>query len=113
MPARGLEHLNRHAANGNIPTGFAAWQCRYAEHGVATFPVAVDASTKRPMITNYGRVGLRGSRRLTLKYGEASSFGFVAGKRNRLTIVDLDDVDESILTEGERLFGSSPLVWVT
>lgn len=94
-------------------SNFAAWQPRYAAHGVATFPVVVADGNKRPAITGYDKIGLPGSYQLAIKFAEARSFGFMAGGRNRLTVLDLDDTDPAILKESERLFGPSPLVWRT
>jgi hypothetical protein len=51
---------------------FAAWEPRYAEHGITTFPV-VD---KRPAITNYLRIGRAGSKQLALKFPSADALGF-------------------------------------
>jgi hypothetical protein len=92
---------------------FAEWQPRYAERGVATFPVTIGNGDKKPSITGYLKTGLRGSSQLALKFPSADSFGFACGACNGITIVDLDDTDPAIIREGERLFGVSPLHWRT
>jgi Primase C terminal 1 (PriCT-1) len=91
---------------------FAEWQPVYAKHHVATFPVTIDGD-KTPSVRGYLKTGLRGSGQLALKFADAESFGFACGSYNRLTIVDMDDTDPTIVSEGERLFGSSPLLWRT
>src|SRR5207302_7936789 len=53
---------------------FAEWQPRYAQHGVATFPVRIIGSDKKPGIKGYLKTGLRGSAQLALKFAEAQSF---------------------------------------
>src|SRR5688572_1687188 len=92
---------------------FAEWQPRYAEHGIATFPVEIADGNKRSATKGYLKTGLRGSGQLAIKFPDARSFGFGCGRRNAITIIDMDNTDPAILSEGERLFGCSPLVWRT
>ena len=93
---------------------FALWQPRYAEHGIATFPVIITPDgNKKPAITGYLKIGLRRSAEIAIKFANANAFGFACGPGNRITIVDLDDTDEAIVQEGERLFGVSPVLWRT
>lgn len=95
-----------------IAGAFAQWQPRYARHGVATFPLEIIGKEKKPMISNYGRVGLRGSGQLALKFPEAQALGFMAGRRT-VFVTDLDSRDEQIIRVGEKMFGRSPLLWRT
>jgi len=69
---------------------FAEWQPRYAKHGVATFPV----QNKRPRIHHWQKAGLLGSSQLAMKFADADAFGFQCGKRNRITLIDIDSRDE-------------------
>jgi hypothetical protein len=92
---------------------FGEWQPRYAAHGIALVPVQVIAKDKKPLTKGYNKTGLRGSADLALKFAEAQAFGFVCGVQNRVTVVDMDSTDPAIVTEGERLFGASPLLWRT
>ena len=89
---------------------FAEWQPRYAEHGVATFPVNDD---KKPLVTRYDRIGVNASGQLAfdLRFEDCMNLAFMAGKRNRLSIVDVDTDDEAVWREAERIFGPTPL-WV-
>lgn len=89
---------------------FAEWQPRYAEHGVATFPVNDD---KKPLVTRYDRIGVTASGQLAfdLRFEECMNLAFMAGKRNRLSVVDVDTADEAVWREAERVFGPTPL-WV-
>jgi hypothetical protein len=90
---------------------FALWQPQYAAHRVVTFPV--DVGRKKPSVSNFMKMGAKVSAQLAMKFPGAESFGFVSGKKNRLTIVDIDSTDEAVLRETERLFGSSPVMWRT
>jgi hypothetical protein len=90
---------------------FARWQPEYAAHRVVTFPV--DIGRKKPSVSNFMEMGPKASLQLAMKFPGAESFGFVSGKKNRLTIVDIDSTDEAVLRESERLFGSSPVIWRT
>ena len=93
---------------------FCYWQPKYAQHGIATFPVTITPNNdKVPRTRGYLQTGLQGSAQLALKFADAELFGFACGKRNRITIVDLDDTDPTIVEEGERIFGQSPLLWRT
>jgi len=92
---------------------FAEWQPRYAQRGVATFPVQIIGNDKKPRTKGYLKTGLRGSAQLAAKFADAKSFGFACGRYNRLMVVDMDSTDPAIIREGERLFGTSPLLWRT
>ena len=72
---------------------FAQYQPRYAEHGVATFPVN---DNKRPAVSNYLRMGLQASRRLTEKFCDADGLGFACGERSGITVLDVDSPDERL-----------------
>lgn len=85
---------------------FPAIQAAYAAHGVATYPVTSD---KTPAVRGYSRVGGPGSAQLAIKFMAAEAAGFLAGRRNRVSIVDVDSPDHRLIVEVERLFGSSPL----
>src|SRR5262245_48884495 len=89
---------------------FAEWQPRYAERGVATFPVS---GIKVPRVLNWQKVGLKGSAQLALKFADADAFGFQCGRRNRITLVDIDSPDEQVVGEAIELFGESPIIWRT
>lgn len=89
---------------------FAEWQPRYAEHGIATFPVNDD---KKPLIARYDRIGVNASGQLAfdLRFDECMNLAFMAGKRNRISVVDVDTADEAAWREAEKVFGPTPL-WV-
>jgi hypothetical protein len=86
---------------------FAQWQPRYAEHGVATFPVAAN---KRPAVKHWQRIGLRGSQQLAIKFDSADAFGVVMGQRNRISVLDVDSNDERLLADAMSRHGQTPFV---
>lgn len=89
-------------------TIFQAWQPLYAERRIATFPVSQE---KRPLVDHYGKIGLRASAQLAQRFATAENFAFLAGARNRISVVDVDTTDELIWHGAEKQFGSTPL-WV-
>lgn len=87
---------------------FATWQPLYEEAGIATFPV--DAARKSPSVGNYLRAGLLASRQWAGKFADADGIGFACGKRNKLTVLDIDTPDENTLADAMRKFGPSPVI---
>src|SRR4051812_607452 len=84
---------------------FAEWQRRYAELGLATFPV----EGKRPTIRGYMKVGLAASQQLAIKFPAAEAFG-LACRKNRITVLDVDAPDERLLADIMSEVGPSPFV---
>lgn len=84
---------------------FAHWQPRYAQRGIATFPVR----DKRPAVRGYLKLGMRASNQLATKFQADDAFGF-ACRRNGITVLDVDAPDERLLAEAMEEFGESPLV---
>jgi hypothetical protein len=89
---------------------FSDWQPVYAEHGIATFPVMITPDRKKPMITNWQKVGMRGSTDLANKFPDATAFGFLCGKRNKVALVDIDSPDEKLLASALDLYGPTPVI---
>lgn len=87
---------------------FAHWQPAYAEAGVSTFPVHGEA--KRPAVGNYLRGGRQASAEWARKFPDADALGFACGKRNRLTVLDIDAPDERLFADAMNKLGPSPVV---
>ena len=88
------------------PSGvFAEWQPRYAEFGLATFPVR----EKRPAIRGYMGLGLAASQKLAIKFPTANSFG-LACRKSRITVLDVDAPDERLLADMMSELGPSPFI---
>ena len=78
----------------------------YAEHGIATFPVGAD---KKPAITHYQRLGLRGSGQLVARHAHAIGLGFMSNARNRIAVLDYDDTDERGFADALNRHGDTPI----
>ena len=95
---------------------FDMWQPRYAEHGIATFPVRFIERNgkvdKVPAVRGYMKLGLRVSTELTRKdkFADADGIGFALGARNRIAVVDVDTRDENVVADVLACYGPSPLV---
>jgi hypothetical protein len=89
---------------------FAQYQPIYAEHRIATVPV--DPNEKKPLVKHPHRFGLPGSRELARKprFADANGIGFYPGKRNRVTVLDIDTSDEQVLRDALDRHGQSPLI---
>lgn len=85
---------------------FAQWQPRYAEHGIATFPVR----EKRPVVRGYLKLGAPTSARLTERFSDVDALGFTLGGRNKITVLDIDTPDQRILAEALDQYGQTPVV---
>jgi Bifunctional DNA primase/polymerase, N-terminal len=78
---------------------FSKWQPLYAERGIPTFPL--DGESKKPRVTNFSKMGLPASRRIAEKpaLAAASGIGFMAGPRNKITVLDIDVPDERVAAD--------------
>ena len=79
-----------------MPDGLPRIQAAYAAHGVATYPLTAG---KAPAVRGYHRIGAPYSAQLAMKFSAAFAAGFVAGRRNRLTVVDIDSKDHRLVAE--------------
>jgi len=71
---------------------FKQWQPEYAARGIATFPVR---ETKTPAVRGWQKVGLKASAVLAERKS-AAAFGYVTGRRAKITVLDIDTTDERI-----------------
>ena len=88
---------------------FSEWQPRYAECGIATFPVRIDGTQKKPAVSNWQRMGRRASTRLLLKFGEFDALGFQLGPRSRISVLDVDTRDERVFADALNRHGQTPI----
>jgi Bifunctional DNA primase/polymerase, N-terminal/Primase C terminal 1 (PriCT-1) len=107
-----MSPINQRSARINKAGLFSRRQPQYAAHNIATFPVLITEEAKRPAVTNYGKVGLPGSAELASKrqFEDANAFGFMTGPRSKITVLDVDTTDETILANALDQHGQSPLV---
>ena len=85
---------------------FEHWQAEYAERRVATFPVRPD---KTPAVRGYLGIGRKASNQMAMSFADATGIGF-ACKRNRITVLDVDTTDESVLADGLARYGDTPFI---
>jgi hypothetical protein len=95
----------------SAPT-FAHWQAAYENHGIPLLPLEITATGKKPMVARPATFGLKASRELAgkPKFRDVAAFGFMAGARSRVTIVDVDATDERLLREVQDRHGESPFI---
>jgi len=86
---------------------FSKWQPRYAERGIATFPVTAE---KTPATKGYLQTGIRGSAQLAEKFQHADAFGFACGRQSKVTLVDVDTADEKVLADALSVYGDTPII---
>jgi len=89
---------------------FSRWQPDYAAHKIATFPVRISSDEKKPAVKNYGRMGLSASASLVPKFADADAFGFMAGDRSNVTVLDVDTKDERVLSDALNRHGKTPVI---
>lgn len=89
---------------------FAQWQPRYAEYGIATFPVRITDEGKKPVVKGYLKTGPSLSLQYARKFPDVEAFGFACGKPSRITILDIDTPNESVLSDAFNRHGLSPFV---
>ncbi len=80
----------------------------YAAAGIATFPVEVDH--KKPLVGHYLKAGLPASHEWSKKFPDANGIGFACGRKNRITVVDVDTTDAEVLAEALDYFGPTPVI---
>jgi hypothetical protein len=85
---------------------FADIQAAYGAHRIATYPLKAD---KTPAVSGYGRIGAPYSAALATRFPDATAAGFLAGPRNRVTVIDIDSPDDRLAEEIEGRFGTTPL----
>src|SRR6516162_10145104 len=89
---------------------FARWQPRYAEQGVALVPCEIVGGRKKPLVEHPERFGCRGSAKIVQKFSDTNTFGFWAGQRSRITVLDVDTTDERVLRDALDRHGPTPFI---
>jgi hypothetical protein len=91
---------------------FRNWQSTY---GIATFPVEFipdgsGALRKKPMVGNYGCMGLRASAKLAERFANERALGFTPGQRCRITVADIDEPGDHPLERCLSKHGDTPIL---
>lgn len=66
-----------------------------------------------PAVSSYKRIGAPYSRQLAMRFPDATAGGFVAGRRNKITVVDIDSPDDRLVDEIFARYGVTPLQVLT
>jgi hypothetical protein len=88
---------------------FIDWQADYASKNIATFPVS---EQKIPLVRYYGRIGLNASEQIAhqARFADAPAIAFMAGPRNRVTVLDIDEPGDKALQQALDRHGTSPII---
>jgi Primase C terminal 1 (PriCT-1) len=91
---------------------YSKFQPRYADLGVTVFPCATSGDRKKPLVKRYQKMGLRAAAALAKKekFADADALGFTAGARNRITVLDVDIPDRSVLDAAIARHGEPRLI---
>ena len=86
---------------------FSEWQPIYAERGITLIPCG---DNKVPLVKNPQKFGPSASREIANKFSDASAFGYYCGRRNGITVLDVDSTDERVLSDAMNRHGRTPIV---
>jgi hypothetical protein len=86
---------------------FSEWQPIYAERGIALIPCGPN---KTPLVKNPQKFGREASAQIATKFSQATAFGYYCGKRNGITVLDVDTTDERVLADAIDKHGQTPIV---
>ena len=67
-------------------------------------------SDKAPLVKNPQKFGPDTSAEIVNKFSKASAFGYYCGKRNGITVLDVDTTDERVLSDAMNRHGQTPIV---
>jgi hypothetical protein len=88
---------------------FLEWQAEYASKNIATFPVSITDEGKRPLVSHYQRIGLPASAQVARRFANARGIGFMAGSRNNITVLDIDEPGDKPLQRALDRHGETPI----
>jgi Bifunctional DNA primase/polymerase, N-terminal/Primase C terminal 1 (PriCT-1) len=87
---------------------YSQFQPRYAEHGITAFPCST--AEKKPLVGNYLKMGIPASNALARKFPDANPLGLATGRRNKITVLDVDVRDERVLDDAIALHGEPRII---
>jgi hypothetical protein len=67
-------------------------------------------ATKRPAVKHYDQIGLPASAQPATKFANDNAFGFMVGKRSKITVLDIDDNGERTLAAALDRHGATPII---
>jgi len=72
-------------------------------------PLPIDPTGKKPLVRQPGKFGIRAVQDIFSKFPNAE-LGFYCGRRNGLTVVDVDDARDTELQRAIDTYGNSPII---
>jgi hypothetical protein len=94
-------------ATGQKMNAFSEYQAVYAERGIATIPCGL---AKQPLVSRPQKFGRKASAEIVPKFSDAPAIGYYAGRRNGITVLDVDTTDESVLADALDRHGDTPII---
>jgi hypothetical protein len=88
-------------------SSYGVQQPIYAERGITLIPCGPN---KTPLVKNPQKFGRDASAEITSKFSEATAFGYYCGRRNGITVLDIDTTDERVLADAINRHGQTPIV---
>jgi hypothetical protein len=95
------------ASERGVESPFSEWQPIYAERGITLIPCGPN---KVPLVKNPQKFGRDASAEIATKFSDASAFGYYCGRRNGITVLDVDTTDENVLADAMNRHGQSPVI---
>jgi hypothetical protein len=89
---------------------YKEWQAEYSAHGIATFPVEITPERKKPLVKHYGKIGRNGSAQIAERFPNATALGFMGGRKNGITPLDVDSTSERDLADAIGRHGNTPVI---
>jgi hypothetical protein len=86
---------------------FLHWQPIYAERGITLIPCG---DNKVPLVKNPQKFGRDASAAISTRYQDATAFGYYCGRRNGVTVLDVDTPAERVLADAIARHGPTPIV---
>jgi hypothetical protein len=95
------------ASERGVECPFSEWQPIYAERGITLIPCGPN---KVPLVKNPQNFGRDASAAIAAKFRDVSAFGYYCGRRNGITVLDVDTTDERVLADAMDRHGQTPIV---
>jgi hypothetical protein len=97
----------RYRFRTGVQSPFSEWQPIYVERGITLIPCG---DNKVPLVKNPQKFGREASREIASKFSDASAFGYYCGRRNGVTVLDVDTTHERVLADAMNRHGRTPIV---